>query len=76
MIKQNRTSKDPSEILHDCLRGSFSVSLLQWRLFSLQERRNKTVCLAFFPVLDPPLLSMVYKASLEQCETKRWKEEC
>lgn len=69
MIKQNHTSKDPSKILHDCLRGSFSFSLLQWKLFSLQERRNKTAYLAFFPVLDPPLLNMVYKASLEQCET-------
>lgn len=75
MIKQNHTSKALSEILHDCLRGSFSVSLLQWRLFSLQERRNKTAYLAFLSLLDPPLLSMVYKASLEQCETKGWKEE-
>lgn len=48
MIKQNHMSKALSEILHDCLRGSFSVSLLQWRLFSLQERRNKTAYLAFF----------------------------
>lgn len=75
MIKQNHTSKDLSEILHDCLRSSFSVSLLQWKLFSLQERRNKRAYHTLFSVLDSPLLSMVYTASLEQCETKGWKEE-
>lgn len=75
MIKQNHTSKALSEILHDCLRGSFSISLLQWSLLSPHEGRNKTAYLAFFffffPVLDPPFITMVYKASLEWYETKR-----
>jgi len=48
VIKQNHTSKALSEMLHDCLRGSFPISLLQWRLFSPHERRNKTAYLAFF----------------------------
>lgn len=30
----------------------------------------------FFPVLDPPFITMVYKASLEWYETKRWRENC
>lgn len=76
MIKQNHTSRALSEILHDCLRGSFSISLLQWRLFSTHEGRNKTAYLAFLSVLDPPFISVVYKASLERFETKRWKEKC
>lgn len=62
MIKQNHTSKALSEILHDCLRGSFSISLLQWRLFSPHEGRNKTTYLAFFSVLGLTFISMVYKA--------------
>lgn len=52
-IKQNHTSKALSEILHDCLRGSFSISLLQWRLFSPHEGRNKTAYLAFFQRWTP-----------------------
>lgn len=65
VIKQSHTSKALSEILHDCLRGSFSIFLLQWRLFAPHEGRNKKPILHFFSVLDPPFISMVYKASLE-----------